>query len=71
LAWDVQAHLLANIFDAIQVNTWAMRDLLTGGKAGDAPEPLPRPGVQPRHIEWKGEPRTIEEMDRLLGWNQN
>ena len=71
LAWDAHAHLLAAIFDAVQIVSWTFRDVMSGGKGGDPPEPMPRPGIKPRHIEWKGEPRTIEEMDRLLGWNQN
>lgn len=71
LAWDIHASLAAAIFDAVQFQGWALRDMLSGHKAGDPPEPMPRPGVRPRNIQWKGEPRTIEEMDRLLGWNQN
>ena len=70
LTWDPQLQMLAGIFDALQVIEYRERQQ-TFKDPGDPPEPLPRPGVKSTKQQWAGPPRTIEDMDRLLGWNQN
>lgn len=60
--------LLAAIFDAIQLNTYYLQRL--GGATPDPPAQLPRPGVTPpERTAWAGTPRTMEEIDQLLGWD--
>lgn len=70
LAWNMEAQLLAAIFDSLQWIEFRERQSLFKDP-GDPPEPLQRPGIKSKKQQWTGAPRTIEEMDRLLGWNQN
>lgn len=41
--WDLEAHLLAGIYDLLAVANWQRG----GGGAGRRPKPLPRPGDKP------------------------
>ncbi len=70
LAWDPKAQLLAGIFDQLAVIEYRERQQVFKDP-GEAPDPLPRPGVKSTKQQWTGPARTIEEMDQLLGWNQN
>jgi hypothetical protein len=70
LTWDPQLQLLAGIFDSLQLLEYRQRQQLFKDP-GEVPDPLPRPGVKSQRQQWAGPPRTIEDMDRLLGWNQN
>ena len=70
LTWDLPAHLLAGVFDSLGVIEYRLRQQVFKDP-GDPPDPLQRPGVKSKKQQWVGHPRTIEEMDQLLGWNQN
>lgn len=68
--WTLTNHLLATVFDSTNLVNWHLR-WLGGENVGDPPEPLPRPGIKSKTVQWTGNPVTIEEMDRKLGWRQN
>lgn len=70
VTWTAEAQLLAGIFDRLG---WMDYRLLWLGQAKniEPPEPLQRPGVKSKKQQWTGHPRTIDEMDKLLGWRQN
>lgn len=48
--WTFDRHLLAGIFDAVQVNTYATARV-AGAKGAKPPKPVPRPGDKPRKSE--------------------
>lgn len=68
LQWTLTAQLIAAVYDQTQYSNYLLRRLAGDDKA-DLPEPLPRPGVKPTTVQWAGKAVTIEEMDRLLGWD--
>lgn len=55
--WDMTRHLLAAVFDAIQVNT-VVSARVAGAKRVKAPEPFPRPGAG----RAKAEARTMTQV---------
>jgi hypothetical protein len=59
--------LIAALIDTTSVTNFYLRQL-GGDERATPPEPFPRPGVEPKVPEWSGTPRTMEEMDQLLGW---
>ncbi|MDH6283231.1 DUF5361 domain-containing protein [Prescottella agglutinans] len=63
--WDFHAHLLAGLTDSVNLLVW----IQGGGKNGNKPKPLPRPGVTVREDEQViGEATDIDEVDSLIGW---
>lgn len=69
LQWDAHAQLMAGVFDQIGITNYLIRRTMGGDEKAEPPEQLPRPGVKPKTVQWGGQSRTIEEMDRLLGWD--
>lgn len=69
LQWDAHAQLMAGVFDQLGITNYLLRRTLGGDDKAEPPEQLPRPGVKPKTVQWGGHARTIEEMDRLLGWD--
>jgi len=64
-AWGQLEHLVAGMFDALQVANWQR------GRArrSDFPKPLPRPGVeQEAQLVGSGGGIPMDEMARRLGW---
>jgi hypothetical protein len=54
--WSTDRHLLASLFDAIQINT-VVSARVAGAKRVKSPQPFPRPGAKP-----KGEARTMAQI---------
>jgi hypothetical protein len=69
--WTGEAQLLAAVFDGVNMVNYHLRWLGQDKNLGEPPEPLERPGVKSTKQKWTGNPVTIEEMDRKLGWRQN
>lgn len=72
--WGLPEHLLAGIFDLLASANWQRG----GDEKAKRPDPFPRPGVGRRRalgmdgeVIASGKGVSIEEMDRLLGWNKN
>ena len=66
--WGLQEHLLALIADLLNVANWQR----TGDENAKRPEPIPRPGVKKQpdgELIAQGKPMSIEDMDKMLGWN--
>lgn len=59
-AWDLHAHLLAGIWDAVNVLVW----LTAGGKRRDRPKPIPRPGARP--TRYGRRLMTLEQADAFM-----
>jgi hypothetical protein len=65
--WDVQAHLLAGIFDVLAVANWQRG----GDENAKKPERLERPGVTKQldgQLLAQGKAVSIEDMNAQLGW---
>lgn len=63
--WGLSEQLQALLFDALQIANWQR----AGGKRGDLPAPLPRPGVEPRERVTKpARSLSMDEMAKRLGW---
>lgn len=62
--WGHSEHLLAAVFDAVQINNW----LTAQGKRHERPRPLPRPGVTPEGKTYGSQPIPMHEMAKRLGW---
>jgi hypothetical protein len=54
--WAMDRHLLAAVFDAVQVNT-VVAARVAGAKRVKSPQPFPRPGAKP-----KSEARTMSQV---------
>jgi hypothetical protein len=63
--WSRQEHLLARVADQIAILAW-ITSRVNGGK-GDAPAPLPRPGVGPARtlIDPQEQARVLEYIEHL------
>lgn len=68
--WDLDAQLLAGLFDLSSATNYLLKRL-GGDESAKPPELLPRPGVKKRNNPdfFVGKPVSFEEMDALLGWN--
>lgn len=65
--WGQAEHLLAGLFDALQVANWQRGS----AKRRDFPKPLPRPGVEPEaNFIGAGTGIPMDEMARRLGWSE-
>lgn len=59
--WDLEAHLLAGIFDLLAIANWQR-----GARKGTPqPKPLPRPGVTPDVVH-KGDAAPISRVKKIL-----
>jgi hypothetical protein len=69
--WGLPEQLMAGIADILAVANWQR----AGDDKAKRPDPLPRPGIGRLglggDIIAQGKGVSIEEMDRLLGWNKN
>jgi hypothetical protein len=61
--WSHEAMILASIHDALR-SLQAVVIRVNGGKAKQ-PDPMPRPGVRPKHAK-KRKPRTAEHFDEVF-----
>lgn len=63
--WQLQEHLQAGILDALHVANWQR------GRARrhEYPDPVPRPGVEPKSTKVGSGAISMEEMAERLGWN--
>lgn len=61
--WSTANQLLAAVADGIAVLAWQN----SGGKRGDKPKPIERPGHRPEKRVYKGDVMSIEEMSEKLG----
>jgi hypothetical protein len=68
--WTTEAQLTAAVFDRLGWLDYRLQ-WLGGVQRIEPPEPLERPGVKRKTQQWTGNPVTIEEMDRKLGWRRN
>lgn len=59
--WDLHAHLLAALVDAVQANTHAVVQVQSSRRV-KAPAPLPRPGISGRGNR-KGAGRVVRVAD--------
>lgn len=60
--WDLDAHLLAGVLDALNAANWQR-----GGGKGRRPQPVPRPGVTEVEKKQIGKSAvTIAELDAFL-----
>lgn len=65
-AWDLKAHLLANMADTLNLLWWAKTEDATRKK--NRPKPIPRPGVEDDSTKQIGSGSLpIEEMKAWLG----
>ncbi|MDO5050002.1 MAG: hypothetical protein Q4D87_09000 [Actinomycetaceae bacterium] len=58
--WTLQVELLAQIREGLDVVRW----MLAGGKNGNRPKPIPRPGDKKRYGQ--GESWTVESLDEWI-----
>ncbi|WP_269939009.1 hypothetical protein [Arthrobacter sp. HY1533] len=69
--WELIPQLLAGMFDMQAVGNYLLQRL-GGNDRATYPDPLPRPGVKASTPDkFVGKPVPMDEMDALLGWNQN
>jgi hypothetical protein len=62
--WTPLEHLLAGIFDTLQVLAW--QNANQGRKSPTKrPTPLPRPGIEPSGVHY-GKPRPLSEVKAML-----
>lgn len=64
--WGLPEHLLASVFDALQIANWQRGS----AKRRDFPEPLPRPGVTPKGASFGKGAIPMDEMADFLGWDK-
>lgn len=59
--WTLPEHLLAGIYDTLQGANWQR----AGNKHAKRPEPLPRPGVQPKTEVKQHKPKKASKPDEV------
>ena len=65
--FDETDYLLVAVLNTLRILSWQ-----TGGDP-KAPKPawVTLPGMDDPDVSFKGKGRTIEEVDRILGWDKN
>jgi hypothetical protein len=64
-SWSRTDHLLASVFDSLQVLIW--QNANQGRKSPtQRPRPLPRPGMEGKSRQVKGTPMPLDELRKRL-----
>jgi uncharacterized protein DUF5361 len=75
VAWTIEAHLLAAMFDAVMILTWVTLKA-NGAKGAQRPKPIRRPGPRPgrpggqpaeRKVQWSGLVEALRAQGAVIG----